>query len=40
MLIFAISDFHGQVDVLEKLKSKIIETSPHLIVFCGDVVKG
>lgn len=40
MKIFALADFHGATEILEKLASKIKETSPDLIVFAGDIVKG
>ena len=40
MLIFSISDFHGELKILSKLKEKIKEIKPDVIVFTGDVVKG
>jgi Icc-related predicted phosphoesterase len=40
MKIFAISDFHGAIEVLDDLKKKVVEVKPNLIVFTGDVVKG
>lgn len=40
MKILALSDFHGTVEVLDKLAPKIKEIKPQLITFTGDVVKG
>jgi hypothetical protein len=40
MKIFAISDFHGAIEILDNLKKKAVEVNPNLIVFTGDVVKG
>ncbi len=40
MKILALADFHGAVEVLDKLAPKIKEIKPDLITFTGDVVKG
>ena len=40
MKIISISDFHGSVDLLDKLLIKIKSEKPDLIVFSGDLVKG
>ena len=40
LLLLVISDFHGNIDVLPKLRSVIRETSPDAAIFTGDVVKG
>jgi Icc-related predicted phosphoesterase len=40
MRIFAISDFHGAIEILDDLKKMVVEVNPNLIVFTGDVVKG
>lgn len=40
MKILAISDFHGQVEILPNLRSRILKEKPNLIVFTGDLVKG
>jgi len=40
MKILSISDFHGNVDVLEPLAIKAGEINPDVIVFSGDIVKG
>jgi Icc-related predicted phosphoesterase len=40
MLIFSISDFHGALEILDKLRKKIKEIQPDVITFTGDVVKG
>jgi putative phosphoesterase len=40
MKILAISDIHGNQEVLEKLKDIVSTEGPDLIVFSGDIVKG
>jgi Icc-related predicted phosphoesterase len=40
MKILSISDFHGSVDTIEKLKEVVKAESPDVIVFSGDIVKG
>jgi Icc-related predicted phosphoesterase len=40
MKILALSDLHGEIEILNKLASKIKEIKPDLITFTGDVVKG
>lgn len=40
MKIFAISDFHGRIDLLPDLKKAIKKEEPDVIAFTGDIVKG
>ena len=40
MLSFVISDFHGNLEILESLEKMIKENRFDVIFFCGDIVKG